>query len=125
MNQFLRFCVVGGLCTVVDAAIFYVVIQSAPYTVALVSGYCISLLLNYYLTIKWTFKVKSSYHNAIGVISAHLFNLFVVRMGLMYLFVDCLSLNEQIAFFPTLLISVVSNYLIIRFIIKAVTPKDS
>lgn len=117
-REFVRFCIVGGICTVLDATIFYVVRLFASYQVALVCGYCLSLIVNYFLTIYWTFKKKASVKNAIGVVGAHLFNLFVVRMGLMYLFVDCMGMDDKIAYVPTLLISMVTNFIVVKFVVN-------
>lgn len=83
MIQFCKFCIVGVLCTCIDATIFYTVIRFSSYQVSLVTGYVLSLLINYFLTIYWTFNSKPSKKNAAGVVIAHLFNLFIVRMGLM------------------------------------------
>lgn len=117
-QEFVRFCIVGGICTVLDASIFYVVRLFAPYQVALTSGYCLSLIVNYFLTIYWTFKKKASAKNALGVVGAHLFNLFVVRMGLMYLFVDCLVMDDKVAYIPTLLISMVTNFIVVKYVVN-------
>lgn len=117
-GEFIRFCLVGGLCNVIDAALFYVVRMIASYHVALVSGYMVSLVVNYFLTIMWTFKSTPTGKNAAGIIMAHLFNLFVVRMGLITLFVSFLGMDDRIAFAPTLCISVLSNYAIIKLIIS-------
>lgn len=118
LQEAFRFCVVGGLCSVIDACIFYAVVPFTTYHIALVSGYCLSLIVNYFLTIHWTFKKKASAKNAIGVVAAHLFNLFVIRMGLMVLFVDYIGLSEQIAFIPTFIISVVANFFIVRMVVN-------
>lgn len=119
--EFLRFCVVGLVCTGVDVLLFYSVLRFAPYQIALISGYCISLVLNYLLTVYWTFRVHSSVKNAVSIIAAHLFNLFVVRMGLMYFFTTYCKFDESIAFIPTLLISVLTNFIIIKLIIVKLT----
>ena len=118
IREFVRFCIVGGVCTALDSAIFYTVRLFAQYQVALVSGYLLSLIANYFLTVYWTFQSKPSTKNAIGIVAAHLFNLFVVRMGLMHLFVDMMNISDKIAYIPTLLISVVTNFLIIKLIVN-------
>lgn len=117
-RELIRFCIVGAFCTGIDAMIFYIVRLFAPYSVALISGYLLSLIINYILTVLWTFKSKPNKQNAIGIFAAHLFNLFVVRMGLMWLFVEVLNLEDKIAYVPTLLISVISNFVIIKYIIS-------
>lgn len=122
-GQFIRFCIVGGICAMIDAAIFYVVRLFAPYQVALVSGYLISLCVNYLLTIYWTFRTESSVLNLVGIVGAHMFNLFVVRMGLMMLFVELLGLRDSIAYLPMAVISAVTNYIVIRTVVKYAKAK--
>lgn len=117
-TEFVRFCVVGAFSTILDASIFYVVIRFAPYQVALASGYCLSLIVNYILTIYWTFSSKPSASNAIGVVCAHLFNLLVVRMSLMWFFINIMSLSEEISYIPTLLISMITNFIIVKVVVN-------
>ena len=117
-RQFVRFCIVGGTCALIDAAIFYIVRLFAPYQVALISGYLISLSVNYFLTIYWTFRTTPSVHNLVGVIGAHMFNLFVVRMGLMWLFVEVFDMDDSVAYIPMSIISAVTNFLIIRTVVR-------
>lgn len=72
------------------------------------------LVVNYFLTMYWTFKKEPSTQSAIAVITAHLINLFVVRMGSMYVLVDTMGLNDKLAYIPTLLISVIVNYIMVK-----------
>lgn len=117
-QQFIRFCIVGGTCAIIDAAIFYVVRLFSPYQVALISGYLISLCVNYLLTVYWTFRTESSVLNLVGIVGAHMFNLFVVRMGLMMLFVELMGLRDSVAYIPMAVISAVTNYFVIRTVVK-------
>lgn len=94
--------------------------MKASYYVALVSGYFISLIVNYFLTVIWTFKKKPNAGNAIGVLIAHMINLFVVRMGTMYVLVDLLLMNDKVAYIPTVALSVVTNFVIVRFFVCGV-----
>lgn len=120
LYEFVRFCIVGVLCTILDYVIFCVVNKFAPYQVALVSGYLISLVVNYYLTILWTFKAKLSKRSFGGIVTVHLFNLFVIRMGLMLIFVEYVGIKEQLAYIPTLCISVPANFIIIKLLINTI-----
>ena len=52
-----------------------------------------------------------------------MFNLFVVRMGLMLLFVEVLGLKDSIAYIPMAVISAVTNYLVIRTVVKYTKKK--
>lgn len=120
LNEFIRFCIVGIICTGIDAGIFYCVRNVASYQISLLCGYCLSLMVNYLLTIYWTFKSRPSVKNAIAVVASHLINLFVVRMGLMFLFINIMDINDRIAFIPTLVISVVINFLMIKFTVNKI-----
>lgn len=117
-QEFMRFCIVGAVCTALDMALFYLFRVVVPYQIALVGGYVISLVVNYILTIRWTFRTSSTVRNAVGIVLAHLFNLFVVRMGLMYVFTSVVRMGDDLAFIPTLIISVVTNFVIIRVIVN-------
>lgn len=116
-QEFIRFCIVGAISTILDTALFYLFHLVLPYQISLLGGYIISLFANYILTIRWTFRTKYTKKNTYGIILAHLFNLFFVRMGLMYVFTSFAMMSEDIAFLPTLIISVITNFFIIRFII--------
>ena len=122
--EFLRFCIVGVIATALDAGIFYLVRLFASYQIALVSGYCLSLIVNYLLTIYWTFKKKPTTGNLVGVIAAHMFNLFVVRMSLMWIFVNIAGIPDRMAYIPTLLISMVTNFLVVRFAVNKTKKKQ-
>lgn len=117
-REFLRFCVVGGICTLIDAGVFYALHSITGYRLAMIVGFCVSIFVNYILNIYWSFKEKPTLKNAIGVLAAHLFNIFVVRMSLMWLFVDVAKMTDSIAYLPTLAISMVTNFVIIRFVVN-------
>jgi len=117
-KQFIRFCVVGAVCTAIDAVLYYACLELMGYRLAMVSGFMVSLAVNYLLNLYWSFGTQPSLRNAIGFLAAHCFNLFVVRMFLMWLFISIVGLSEGMAYIPTLCISMVTNFLIIRFVIK-------
>ena len=125
MQQFIRFCIVGAFATLLDAALFYMFRQWMSYQASMVLSYTICLLLNMVLTLRWTFRRKFSLRNVMGVMWAQLFNLFVVRYKLMELFVVTLKMSDRLAYLPTLGISVVVNFLIIRAIVHKESPKDN
>ena len=118
VREFVRYCIVGVLATIIDMAIFYSMKLIVHYNIALISGYCLSLIFNYLMTVYWTFSTKSSARNLIGVVSAHMINLFVVRMGLMWLFVNLVGLESGIAFLPTIVVSVFVNFFVLRAFVK-------
>lgn len=124
-SKFVRFCIVGSISALIDAVVFYIVNSFTIHQIALVCGYLCGLIFNYVLTVLWTFKVPPTVNNAIGVIIAHMVNLFVVRMGSMWCFVHLFGLSDRIAYIPTVIISVVINFIMVRFVINYTTPKDN
>ena len=117
---FLRFCIIGILCTGIDAGVFYALHKLIDYRIAMTCGFFLSLGANYVLNMRYSFHVKPSAKNAVGFAMAHLFNIFVVRMSLMWLFIHLFAMSESWAFVPTLAISVVTNFLVLQFIVKKI-----
>lgn len=117
-NEFLRFCIVGCVAALIDILVFNIFNFFAVYQICVVAGFVISWFCNYFLSAKWTFKEKPTKANFFGMLVAHLVNLFVVRMGLMYIFVDLVNLNERIAYIPTLILAAITSFLMVRFAFK-------
>lgn len=117
MIQFIRFCLVGAFATAVDAGLFYILRQWVPYQLSMIISYSLSLCVNIVLTLLWTFGICMNIRNALKIAVVHLFNLFVVRFGLMALFVTGMNINDKVAFLPTLFISVITNFVIIKAVI--------
>lgn len=116
--EFLKFCIVGVLCTTIDASVFYCTHIYIGYQNAIIFGFLISITINYLLNVLWSFHRKPSLYSVLGVVAANCFNIFVVRLTLMWLFINYASLSEAIAFIPTLLISIFTNFLIVRFLVN-------
>lgn len=117
VRQFVRFIIVGCICTMTDMALFYVLRMFVPYQPAMIAGYLTSLTINYLLTVYWTFGTQASVRNLVGIVLVHLFNLFVVRMGLMYVFVRHMAMDDRVAFVPTLVISSLVVFFMIRRVV--------
>lgn len=115
--EFIRFCVVGFVSACIDALVFYLLNVVTLYQVALIIGYLNGLLFNYVLTIYWTFNQKPTTKNALGVVMAHLINLFIIRMGMMWILVNIYEVSYQKAYIPTIILSLILNYLMVRFAI--------
>lgn len=117
-EEFIKFCIVGCFCAGIDLLVFNIFKFFSVYRVCVVAGFIVSWCVNYILSSKWTFKEKPTVKNFGGMLIAHLINLFVVRMGLMFLFVDILNINSRLAYIPTLLISAITSFLMVRIAFK-------
>lgn len=118
IKEFLKFCLVGAICTAIDAGVFYATKANLGYRLAMILGFILSIGANYVLNIYWSFHALHSLRNIVVFICAHCFNIFVVRMLLMYIFVDTIGLSDSIGFIPTLTISIFTNFLIIRRFVR-------
>ena len=144
-RQFLRFCIVGGICWMIDVGVFGVMSEqfNANYQVAQITSYLVSLCVNYLLTIYWTFHTRSSVANLVGIVGAHMINM-TLRSCLMWLFMehpfftpvceDVASFFENLgivctrrymALIPTTIICAVTNYLVIRTVVKYSKKKQT
>lgn len=116
--EFLRFCIVGGICTITDYLIFVVSSKFIPYQISVVFGFAVSFLLNYILTALWTFKVKPSRIRFLLMIICHILNMFIVRIGLLTMAIEILGVEKDIAYMSVLIISAFTSFLMMRFVFK-------
>lgn len=115
VQEFVKFCIVGFLCTIIDGAGFYATRTLVGYQAAMIIGWTVSIAVNYFLNVRWSFRSKPTLKNAFGLIGANLFNILVVRMSLMWFFINVCYMTDSMAFIPTLAISVITNFIIVRF----------
>ena len=116
LKEAFRFCIVGGIATVVHYGLYWLLMQYINVNVAYAVGYILSFILNFYLTAIFTFKVAPSIKNALGMGGAHLVN-FLLHMGLLNLFL-CLGVAEKWAPIPVYAIAIPVNFLLVRFVFK-------
>jgi putative flippase GtrA len=118
MQEFIRFCIVGAICVVIDSSVFYILHEPAGYRLAIICGSACGLVFNYVANVLWSFKKKATVKNAIGIVIAFIVNIFIVRFSLMWLFINIFNMSESLAFVPTLIISVITNFLFVRFVVN-------
>ncbi len=110
----LRFAVVGILCTIVDVTVYWLMLFIVPYSIAMIVGYFVSLILNFVFTTLWTFRASMGVMNFISVLAIHLFNCFVLRANILDIFVKACEYEERLAYILTILITVPLNYILLR-----------
>ena len=113
-QEVIRFCIVGGLATVVHYAI-YLMLQLWIWTwLAYTIGYALSFLMNYVLTNYFTFKTKPSVKNGVGFIVSHAIN-YGLHIGLLELFF-WLNVPNVWAPIPVYCIVIPVNFVLVRFV---------
>lgn len=115
-REFIRFCGVGFLATIIHYTIYLVTQRWIWIGLAYTIGYVMSLVTNYLLTNYITFKTKPSIRNGIGFCVSHIFN-YSMHIGLLNLFL-WIGLAKVWAPIPVYCIAIPINFLIIRFVFK-------
>ena len=121
-GELIRFCIVGVLAVATHYAIYWLLQHWIDVNIAYTAGYVISFLGNYYLSAHFTFKEQTSAGNGVGFAGAHVFNYFL-QLGLFNLFL-WLGVHHLIAPFAVLIISVPTNFLVVRYVFKHFKRKN-
>lgn len=116
MNQFLKFCINGGIATVIQYVTYWLATYIMNVSVAYVVGYAVSFAYNYVLTTRWTFRSRMTWKNFVGFTGSHAVN-FTIHMVCFNLFIF-MGIHKFIAPILVLLIAVPTNYLILKFVYK-------
>ena len=114
--ELLRFCVVGVISTITLYGIYCIALKLINPTLSYTIGYLFAFIVNYLLTTSFTFKVKKSVKNGMGFIVSNIINYFV-SIGLLNLFLH-LGLDDKIAPIATVLLATLSNFVIVRLVMK-------
>lgn len=118
--EFVRFCMVGGVATVLHYGI-YLLLQlfmnhgiwlSVAYTI----GYATSLVCNFFMTTYFTFRSKASVKKATGFGFSHLVN-YTLHILLFNLFLY-IGIDKVYAPIFVLAVAVPVNYTLLHFVFK-------
>ena len=116
MAEIIRFGIVGTISTLTLYGVYWLCLflfsPSISYTIA----YVCAFVVNYLLTTSFTFKVKKSLKNGLGFIGSNVIN-YIVSIMLLNVFL-LVGVNEKFAPIPTLLLATISNYFIVKFVMK-------
>lgn len=114
LSEILRFCLVGGMATVIQYGI-YVVFVDAVHVKAVPStliSYAISFIFNYILSSYFTFHKKPSTQNILGFVCSHAINMGM-QTGIVAIFKGIVG--NTLALLPAFAICIPLNYLMVRF----------
>lgn len=114
ISEIIRFCLVGGLATVLQYGIYVVFVdavgvKAVPSTLI---SYSISFVMNYLLSSYFTFHKKPSTQNMLGFIGSHAVNMGV-QTGIVAIFKGIVG--NTLALLPAFAICIPLNYLMVRY----------
>lgn len=116
INEFIRFGIVGGLCTVLHYGIYYLLQLYINVNIAYTLGYVLSFMANFYLTSYFTFGTTPSWKKLIGMGGAHAVN-YALHILLLNLFLR-IGISQEWAPIPVFAIAIPVNFLLVRFVFK-------
>jgi len=115
-KEIFRFAITGIISTITIYAVYYICLGFVVPSVAFLVGYLFAFLVNYFLTVTFTFKVKVSTKNGAGFIVSNLVNFFLNEFFL-NLFIH-MGITEKWAPVPMFAVCVPINFLLVRFVMK-------
>ena len=116
INEFIRFGIVGGLCTALHYGIYYLFQLYINVNIAYTLGYVLSFMANFYLTSYFTFGTTPSWKKLIGMGGAHAVN-YALHILLLNLFLR-IGISQEWAPIPVFAIAIPVNFLLVRFVFK-------
>ncbi len=116
IHEVFRFGLVGGVSVLCLYGVYYLLLNYTNHSLAYSIGYFISFLLNYFLSVAFTFKVKSQSDKFLGFAFSHIVN-FTLQILLLNIFVY-IGVRKQLAPFPVLAICVPTNFALVRYFLK-------
>lgn len=116
LGEVIRFGIVGVLATLLQYAIYLVLIHWLAPTISMTIGYAISFAFNFVASTRYTFRVEASAKRGAGFALSHAVN-YVLQM-LMLNLVIWLGVSKQWAPIPMFCVCVPVNFLLVRFFLK-------
>lgn len=117
--EFVRFCIVGCIALLVQYALYCLGLRFiGDHNLSYFLSYLFSAIVNFTLTLRYTFKVSFSYRKVVGFVLSHAFNL-VFQVFLLNLFIR-LGAEDWLAPWPVYLIAVPTNFVLVRLAMKSI-----
>lgn len=116
IKELLRFCITGGLATVIHYAIYLWLDAYISLEVAYSIGYVVSFLFNFVLTTLFTFRVSFTLWRGVGFVACHIVN-YCLQLLLFEVFLRC-GIPAPIIPIFVYAIAVPTNFLLLRFVMS-------
>lgn len=115
-----RFVCVGTFGTALQYAIYYGFLalfdvvwaeSTLRVTTAFTLGFCIEMIVNYFLTSFYTFRTRPSVKNAGGFMLGRLVN-YLIQVGFLHILIAC-TLSEELSGIVAIMLAGVVNYFVL------------
>lgn len=116
LGEIVRFGAVGTAATVLQYAVYWLLVHWISPTAALTVGYIVSFIFNFIATTKFTFRVAANARHGAGFAFSHVVN-YTLQVALLNLFL-WLGVSKQVALIPVFCVCIPVNFLLVRFFLK-------
>ncbi|MGN0191416.1 MAG: GtrA family protein [Candidatus Cryptobacteroides sp.] len=115
-SEFIRFAIVGVIATGIHYGLYLLLKLFINVNIAYTLGYLTSLVCNFWLTARFTFKSGVSALRGVGFVLSHVVN-YLLHIGLLNIFLK-LGIPSSLAPIPVYCIAVPVNFLLVRTVFR-------
>ena len=116
LGEVMRFAIVGVIATLLQYAIYWLLIHWLSPTLAMTVGYGVSFVFNFIASTRYTFRVEASAKHGAGFALSHAVN-YVLQISVLNLAL-WMGVPKTWAPIPTFCICVPVNFVLVRFFLK-------
>jgi len=125
--EFIRFCIIGVICTIANYAIFYTLYSmlNFPYLTASAIGFIAGVFIGYPLNRRWTYKVKLSSRLQIFSYLLVYISSLILSIAFLRLLVEYGGLDPKVANILIIGLTTCTNYLGVKLLVFNTRAKNS
>ncbi len=116
LGEVVRFGIVGALATLLQYAIYSVLLLWCSPSLSMTVGYVLSFIFNFVASTRFTFKVETNAKHGAGFALSHVVN-YLLQMATLHFFL-WIGVSERLAPIPMFCICVPVNFVLVRFFLK-------
>lgn len=116
VGEVVRFGIVGVLATLLQYAIYTVLLLWCSPSLSMTVGYILSFIFNFIASTRFTFKVETNARHGAGFALSHVVN-YLLQMATLNFFL-WIGVSKTLAPIPMFCICVPVNFVLVRFFLK-------
>ena len=116
LGEVVRFGIVGVLATLLQYAIYTVLLLWCSPSLSMTVGYILSFIFNFIASTRFTFKVETNARHGAGFALSHVVN-YLLQMATLNFFL-WIGVSKTLAPIPMFCICVPVNFVLVKFFLK-------
>jgi putative flippase GtrA len=117
--EFLRFVIIGGINTLNHNIVYWLVLAIKPsinYMIANFIAFCVSMVISFFLSCYFTFKIKPTWKKFAAFPLTNIPNLFFQTVGI-YIIVDVIGIPKQYGALIATICALPITFIVMKFIL--------